>query len=522
MRQKRTFGWVAGPGTLTLAVALGCGRSSLLDTGEEPFAEAGSSAAGSANVGTGGKSSAGSGFGGAPGQAGFFGGGFTSAGFSSAGFPSAGMVNQGCQLAVGDCSRDSEVDCLESHEPCQGALTAQKAFGTNRAFVRDVAVSSTGRVALVGDFVGVLDFGGKSQPLLSVDGATGTSDAFVASFDSQGNAEWTSTFSGNSVDTASGVRFTPSGDLVMQGKSGPMTFVEWLNAQGQTTASNQSRCVSCEPGKVAIDNDGNVVLAGSYEGELIHAGATLNHVGSAGYLIKLNGNGDPMWAQNIAPAPWASTVVTGVAIDDEDNIVVVGNGQQAGKRGAFLRKLNAKGAERFTQELRASVEMAFRAVAVDRKMQIIVAGELKGQMTNEGKNFQSSSNTVPDLWWARYDGNGQLVRQQQYSSSAQGVTVDAATVDPFGNVLLAGSARSLVVDALAPLKESALFVLKLRTDGNGVWLRSFAGAADHATLAADNQGNAWLGGSFKGKVKLGMTEHDAMTNLHGFLLKLSP
>ncbi len=520
MRQKWSMGRVA-LGPTTLALALGCGRSSLLDTGEEPLAQAGSSAAGSASVGAAGKGAAGSGFGGAS-QAGFPGGGFSSAGFPGGGFSSGGVVNEGCQLAVGDCRRDSDVACLESRESCQGALTGQQVFGTNRALVRDIAVSSSGRVALVGEFVGVLDFGGKSQPLASVDSSSGTSDAFVASFDSQGNAEWADTFSGNGPDTASGVRFTPKGDVVVQGKRGPMAFLMRLNAQGEPQGSNQSRCLRCEPGKVAADNDGNVVLAGSYKDDLFHAGATLTHANSAGYLIKLNGSGDLMWAQNVVPDAWTTAEVTGVAIDDEDNVVVVGNGEQAGVPGAFLRKLTPKGEVSFTQQLQASGGIALRAVAVDRRMQIAVAGELRGQMSAGGELLRSSSSADPDLWLARYDRGGQLGVQRLYSTNARGVVVDAATVDPFGNVLIAGSTNSLSVDALAPIANTALFVLKVRGDGGGIWLRSFAGPARQAVLATDNQGNAWVGGSIQGKVQLGMTEHDAMTDLHSFLLKLSP
>lgn len=519
MRQKRSLGWVA-LSSLGLGLGLGCGRSSLLNTGEEAIggsaSRAGSSAAGSASVSAGGKGSAGSGFGGTFGQAGTPSGGFFNGGVSS-----GGVTNEGCQLAVGDCRRDSEPECLEPRKPCEGELSASRDFGTTRVFVRDIAISSSGQIAIAGDFVGELDFGGQSEPLVSSGVAPTNTDAFVASFDSLGNAVWAYAFS-SERSTASGVRFTPAGDVVVQGKRGPMTFLIWLNAQGEITSSQLSRCVYCEPGHVAVDNDGNVVLGGSYTGELFHAGATLSHMGSAGYLIKLNKNGDVLWAQNVVPDSWTSAVTTGVVVDDEDSIVVVGNGEHDSSTGAFFRKLSANGQERFTRQLQASGRITFRAVAVDRKMQIIVAGELEGQMSSAGELLQSSSSTVPDLWWARYDGEGQLAVQQLYATAGKGIALDAATVDPFGNVLLAGSVGALAVDGLLPLTTDALFVLKLRTNGDGVWLRSLPGSAEHAVLGADNQGNAWVGASFDGQQLLGDTKIDAAGNLHGILFKLSP
>jgi len=528
MRQKRLGLVASGSLGLALALGLGCGRSSLINTGEDALAGSTSLAgsAGSRSVSAGGKGSAGSGFGGTFGQAGtpsggFINGGFPSAGFPSAGFPSGGFPNEGCQLPVGDCRRDGDRECLDSRQPCEGALGAPRDFGTTRAFVRDIAISSSGQIAIAGDFVGVLDFGGLSEPLVSVGVDATNTDAFVASFDSLGNAVWAYSFSSES-STASGVRFTPAGDVVAQGKRGPMTFLIWLNAQGEITSSQLTRCVSCEPGHVAVDNDGNVVLGGSYTGELFHAGATLNHTGSAGYVIKLNKNGDLLWAQNVVPDSWTSAVTTGVVVDDEDSVVVVGNGEHDSSTGAFFRKLSANGQERFTRQLQASGQITFRAVAVDRRMQIVVAGELEGQMSSAGKLYQSSSSAVPDLWWARYDGDGQLAVQQLYATAGKGVSVDAATVDPFGNVLLAGSVGGLAVDGLLPLTTDALFVLKLRTDGNGVWLRSLPGTAQKAALAADNQGNAWVGASFDGQQQLGDTAIDAAGNLHGILFKLSP
>ena len=155
-------------------------------------------------------------------------------------------------------------------------------------------------------------------------------------------------------------------------------------------------------------------------------------------------------------------------------------------------------------------------------MRPIVAGTFKGKLENAGVGFKSGSDG-PDVWVAQYSGDGDLSWQRAYTSNRPNTRVDSATVDPFGNIAIAGSAAALQVEGLKSIGPlDSLYVLKLRADATPVWLRSFEGTPSATTLASDIQSNLWLGSSFYGKVKLDTDVVDGMGNFQGLLLKLGP
>jgi hypothetical protein len=75
-----------------------------------------------------------------------------------------------------------------------------------------LAVNTNGAVALVGDFGGQLDFGG--GPLI---GTPGNSDVFIAKLDDLGNYVFARSFGDANEQRATGVAFTPTGNVIMTG-----------------------------------------------------------------------------------------------------------------------------------------------------------------------------------------------------------------------------------------------------------------------------------------------------------------
>jgi hypothetical protein len=89
-----------------------------------------------------------------------------------------------------------------------------KRFGGTLADVgRSVAVDQQGNVYVTGYFYDVVDFGG--GPLPSV---AGTSDIFVASFDSTGAHRWSGSFGGAGVDRAHSVAVDSGGAVYVTGE----------------------------------------------------------------------------------------------------------------------------------------------------------------------------------------------------------------------------------------------------------------------------------------------------------------
>lgn len=424
-------------------------------------------------------------------------GGFGVAGspFAGAGFAGmGGTANDGCALSVGDCRLMSELECLDTHNVCVGELAQQQEVDTQFVLIKDFAVSTSGRLAFAGSFRGTLDFGGDSQPLVSSEtGATGT-DAFVVSFDASGAAQWSYAYSRNASDVATGLRFAPNGDLVLQGRDDTGVFVERLDVSGNVLWSKWSANNLAKPGHVGVDNDGRIVLGGNYTGTLSLAGAQLSRGAySAGYLIKLDGDGDLLWAADTIPAGWLAVDVTGLAVDDEDNIVVVGNGtDDNGHQGAFIQKTTSN-ADAFVATLLPE-GLSLRSVAVDRNMRVVTAGTFSKSVSYGGKFHELSLGSFYDVWVGQYTRAGELAWQKSFPSGTTGATVEAVAVDAFGNVVLTGNGLQLDTSVPKPRPEK-LYTLKLRPDGSYVWTQSYDVLSVSTVLGIDNRGYIWLGGS---------------------------
>jgi hypothetical protein len=438
-------------------------------------------------------------------------GGFGMAGVATAGVATmGGAPNPTCSLSVGDCRLPSETQCADTHNVCAGEVAQQAEYDTNFVVVNDLAVSSSGRLALAGRFRGILDFGGDSQPLVSTEaGATGT-DAFVVSIDASGAAQWSYAYSRNALDDVTGVGFAPNGDLVLQGQDAAGVFVQRLDAKGNVLWSNWGASTLTETGRVGVDNDGRILLGGNYSGALNLAGAQSTRETRSGYLVKLDGDGDLIWAADTIPTEWNSASVVDLAVDDEDNIVVVGSGTRNDSTpGAFIQKITSN-ADAFVATL-LPAELSLRSVAVDRNMRVVAAGTFRGKLSYGGQVHELSAGSAADVWVAQYTRQGDLGWQKTFASGTRGATVDAVAVDPFGNVVVTGNALELDTAIPKPRPE-VLYALRLRPDGSLVWISSFDPASEHSALGIDNRSNVWLAGS----------AHVEPPGMYAFLVQIFP
>ena len=527
-----------------------CGRTSLLSDYQSEAEPGGAAGTTGGNTGT--NASGGSAPSGVAGSGGVAGGSndggdsstagrFGQAGTANGGLSSGGRpANDDCKLAVADCRLPTQPEC-DSRALCEGALLGHRQFGTRDAAIVDIATSSSGSVAITGFFSGKLDFSGKSLPLSSQDGDdTSYKDAFVALFDENGEAEWAYAYGGPGWQWATGVRFAPNGDLVVQGEwqegtpgnpslTAPGAFVIRLSAAGELIWSKLAGNYTTIPGRLGIDPDGYIVLAGYYQGSLNFLGASLGPRTTAGYLVRLTANGDLLWARDVVPKSWPYATVTNVAVDDQGQITVIGHGARAnGDLAAFFRKLGADGEPFFTHELLSTRGVTAEALAIDREQRILIGGSFGGQFTNQGQTLQSSSRLGADAWAALYAGDGKLAWSQAYPSDGNGASVRDAVADPFGNFILAGTAARLRVGdwTLQPSPEKstdALFVFKLRPDSTPAWLRSFEGRTAYGVVATSNQGAIWLAGEFLNRLWFGADFAEAPQGYaHAYLTQLSP
>jgi hypothetical protein len=164
-----------------------------------------------------------------------------------------------------------------------------------------VALDSSGNVVMTGFFVDTVDFGG--GPLTSAGGQ----DIFLAKFDTNGTHLWSQGFGDGSDQIGQSVAFDPSGNVVMTGSfwgnvdfgGGPLTCAGWsdiflamFDASGTHLWSQGFGDASIQFGRsVAFDPSGNVVMTGEFQGTVDFGGGPLTSAGwSDIFLAKFGGS----------------------------------------------------------------------------------------------------------------------------------------------------------------------------------------------------------------------------------------
>lgn len=249
-------------------------------------------------------------------------------------------------------------------------------------------------------------------------------------------------------------------------------YIVKLDRNGRTLFVKElSPCGALAVVSIAVDSPrGRVAVSGT----------------GAGTLILDAGDGRELF--RVAP-------VGDVAFDSRGNIIITG--ELAGD--AFVAKLDASGKQVFRLTFAESTAPEHAAiganrqagvgVAVDREDNIIVVGEFETTIRLFGDNyFINGGSEVGDLDGAfvlKLDPHGALVWKQV--RDAQDVA-DVA-VDPLNHVLVSGSQLA----ALAPF--SRPFVFKLdATTGTSLWLHSDLPGIGYGTaggIATDSCGNAF-------------------------------
>jgi hypothetical protein len=375
-----------------------------------------------------------------------------------------------------------------------GLATTTKVFGTvaptsTDQFASGVAVAANGNVGLIGTFIGEIDFtGNDSNGSGNGSGAqntdyllTSSTIPFWATFDSAGTA-----IKSHKVDVGTGALLSIASnpnrtEYAICGKTSKAVGLSTTGTGLLTTAASYvsgndivvakinastgaviwglefggAQDQSCQ--SVAIDNNGDVIIAGNYNGTLAFGGATSplptvsDTTAALLYVAKLNGT----TGAAIAASTWGTAgkvIPYGVTVDANSNIIVAGsmggdlpfggsnNLVNSGLTDAFVAKLTTSGASFTTAWAKSFGDAAYdqqaRGVAVSSNGDVYVAGLFEGTMSLAGSpaiTLSANSNANTDAFVAHLaaaDGSaacGHLYGDALGSSGVTSITVARAT-----------------------------------------------------------------------------------------------
>lgn len=283
-----------------------------------------------------------------------------------------------------------------------------------------------------------------------------------------------------------------------------------------------------------IDDQGNVISTGYFTGASDFdpgPGTTLLDPdgGLAGYVQKLDANGDLLWAVQIG-GTGGTARSTSLALDAVGNIYCTGyffetvdfdpgvgttNLTSVGVADAFVLKLNPNGSFAWVKQIGGSSRQLGWSIAVDAIGEISVVGTFEGTADLDpgaGVSALTASGSS-DLFVAKFDANGDLLWAEQMGSPDPQHGMDEEVdhrLDNSGNLLITGWFYFTIDFDPGPgtfnMTASGLpdmFILKLSPSGDLIWAKqvgeytsSGTGAVVSTGISTDATESVYITGSF--------------------------
>ena len=333
---------------------------------------------------------------------------------------------------------------------------AKRIGGTEDDFGTGIAVDGSANVYSVGSFSGTADFdpGTSTYNLTSA----GSYDIFISKLDANGNFLWAKAMGGISSDQVNGLSIDVTGTVYITGGfSGTVDFDPGVGISPLTSTGARDIFVA------EYASNGGFVWAKSMSGTSV--------LGDSGNALAVDGNGN-----TYTLGDFTGTV-------DFDPGAGVYNLSSTGSNDIFISKLNTNGDFVWAKSIRGNNSDMGSDISVDEHGNVFSTGSFNGTADfDPGPGvYNLSSAGYWDNFVFKFDTDGNFV----WAKAMGGTLTDNSyglALDTSGSVYTTGGFANTVDFDPGPgthlLTSSAsvdIFISKLDTDGNFVWVKHMPG-----------------------------------------------
>lgn len=391
--------------------------------------------------------------------------------------------------------------------------------------VRGLAVDPQGNIFLTGEFTGEAAFGDITLK------AAGSMDFFVAKVSPQGKFLWVRAGGGAKIDRGYAVAADDRGNCVVTGhfessdavfgSHKPALAGEYDAFAARYDANGELAWFHAFGGKgydyghgVGMDGAGNAVVTGALAGSGTLAGQAIGESGpSRIFCAKFDPAGKVAWARVATGA--GNSTGHGIAVDRAGNSYVGGAaGGEAALAGLefckkpgrdiLVAKLDPSGKAVWIHDGFGSDSAMVHEICADETGRVWVSGMFKGKLKTGAGEVASHGDS--DLLVAALDASG----KRAWTRVAGGPRIDyglGVATDGQGNAFLTGSFSGKVRFGDRELDSGPaadIFIAGLDSKGEFRWLLQPKGkATDHAYTIAHHQGLLYLSGACSGEANFG-------------------
>lgn len=339
--------------------------------------------------------------------------------------------------------------------------------------------------AVASDLQGNVYVSGKFEDKITIDGQNGTmtsngmADIMVVKYDKDGNLKWTKQFGGSQEDNIF---------------------------------------------DAAIDNQGNVVLSGYFQGTVQFGDYTLTSQGGFDMVVlKINPDGKVLWAKKY-----------GGSGHDGGNEVVIGNNNKilvgaqsngtfegitnTGNQDAYVLSLDENGSVEWIQAIKGTGDARAKAIEVDNFGNVYIGGDFMSNtyIENNGTTIQLEEFGNRDAYLASFTANGTYRWSKSWGND--GVDFCKGIVTTSQNEIYAvGQFQKTVSfnddELTSESNTKDLFVWKIEHTGTTKWLRHISSSEklSGAEVAIDADDNLVFGLGITGTTNFQIGNSDFTT-----------
>jgi len=280
---------------------------------------------------------------------------------------------------------------------------------------------------------------------------------------------------------------------------------------------------------IITDSNGNVYTLGNFEGTVdFDPGPAVQNLTSAGgtqdvFIQKLDASGNLLWVEQVTSVSGGTG--RSITLDNNENICIAGSND-----GIFVQKLDANGNLLWNKQMvGVSGGGTAASISTDDNGNIYTTGGFYGTIDfDPGPGVQNLTllgsvyYTYGNMFIQKLDANGNFlwVRQRAGNNSPFSVDGYAIAADGNGDVYVLGN--------IIEINEGTVFVEKLDTNGNSLWLKEITGIPYliGRSMTTDTIGNIYTTGSFSGTADFdpgpGIKDLTAVGDTDIFIQKLDP
>ena len=348
-----------------------------------------------------------------------------------------------------------------------------------------IDVDASGNVYVSGNLYGTTDFDPSANTYTLT--SAGGNDVFIAKYDASGNFIWAKRIGNSGIDYSYSMNVDSIGNVYTTGVfAGVVDFDPGVGTY--TIAANSSRTI---------------------------------------FVSKLNSNGNFIWAKQIC-----GTLVPALTLDDFGNILITGIcndtmdldpgigvfklGSNGSLGGQFILKLNSQGNFVWAKRLLLSnLSTALggsmlSCIKTDHLGNIYTTGYFTGTIVFDpsASSYSLTSAGGNDAFVSKLDSSGNFKWARRFGSSGSDAAT-AITLDNNSNAYVTGGFGNTVdfdpsvsVYNLSSIGQGDVFILKLDSLGNFMWVKQIGGSDYQNTQAIqlDGSGNIYTAGWFKSTI----------------------